>query len=140
MGGAIHTTRKTQYKPGDALLSTGQIIERVIGQDAHTCVVITKDHQIRWEFQPCDTDTPPHLRPAVEALVQLSSFGRQVLRPGTRNGLRDDLAEALWASFEAPLGRDVLIPFNDVRHRLEARWRRLATAAHFAGGIIILLP
>lgn len=129
-----------QYKPGDKLLSTEQIIQRVIGQSPHACVVITEDHQIRWEFQPRDSETPSHLRPAIAALTELSSLGRLVLRAGSRDGVRGDLAEALWASFEAPDGEDILAAFIPVRKRLEARWRRLATAAYLGGAVLGLAP
>jgi hypothetical protein len=126
-----------QYKPGDKLLSTGQTIQRVVGQSAHAAVVITTDPQIRWEFHPQE-DTPQRFRPAIKALIEISAFGRQVF-PKKRDDFRSDLAEALWASFETPTGQDILAAFSDIRHRLEARWRRLATCEYLAGSLLFLL-
>ena len=128
-----------QYKPGDLLSGSGEEIERVVGQGPHTCVVITRNHQIRWEF-PRGSDTPLRLRPAIDTLAKLSSLGRLVYRKHHRDTLRSDLAEALWASFETPAEHhDVLGAFSDVRHRLESRWGRIASVAHCASALLFLL-
>jgi hypothetical protein len=128
-----------QYKPGDQLESTGQVISRVIGQGAHACVVITAEQQIRWEWRPRDSDTPVHLRPTIAAFVDLAALGRRVYLPGKRDGLRDDLAEALWASIDGSAGDHVTAPFQAIRNRLETRWRRLATVFYLVGAAVILL-
>jgi hypothetical protein len=129
-----------QYKSGDRLVTTGQIVDRVIGQDSHACVVVTDDHQIRYEFYPPGSETPVDLLPSIEALTRLSSLARHVSKPGHRDGIRSDLAEALWASFETPKSKDVLAAFTDIGHRLDAIWRRQATAAYFGGVFLVLLP
>jgi hypothetical protein len=128
-----------QYKPGDCLESTGQVIQRVIGQDSHTVVVITTDKNVRYEFPPRGSETPPDFLPVIDTLSEISSLGRQVLKPGHRDDFRSDMAEALWASFQTPEAGDRLAAFSDIRHRLQARWQSLATIAYFEGAIPILL-
>ncbi len=128
-----------QYKPNDHLESTGQVISRVVGQGAHACVVITTDNQIRWEWRPVNSETPPHLRPAIAVFMYLAALGRQVFATGKRDGLRNDLAEALWASIDSAKGSDVTLPFQMLRSRLETRWRRLAALSYLMGASSILL-
>ncbi len=128
-----------QYKPGDRLKGTGQVISKVVGQGSHACVVITVDNQIRWEWQPLNSDTPPRLQPAIAAFMNLVALGRRVVTQGKRGGFRDELAEALWASIDSPEGSDVTLPFQQLRERFEFRWRRRAALSYLAGAICIVV-
>jgi hypothetical protein len=108
----------SDYKTGGKCAS-GQTIVQILGQSGRTCVYITDDKKVRWEFGEPTEPLPPAFVPAVSLFDSLlAEIPRRVPAYHQATTL-EQLGKALFSVFEG--GPEHLTAFDRVKAFIESK-------------------